>query len=290
MELGVTAVMLPELGFDEQIALCAELGVRYYQYRPRVIPESQRAAPWGNWGNHRFDLTPDRLRAEGAELTRRLRDAGLEPWGTVPVVNVEAPDDELRMHFEGAARAEARCVRVAPPPYPNEPFDYAALLERLINRYAHVIQTLSGPMGIKILIETHSRSLATAPGLARNLCSPFPPERIGVIFDMANFSREGEVNPWLAVSVLGHYIDCVHIGGGRRVITDVDALGAKVPGHQMCSLPEGDLYTPAWLKALAASGIEPPLIVENFTPHMPGADRLRASAAFLHKALAALDG
>ena len=288
MELGVTAVMLPELDFDEQIELCRSAGVCYYQYRPRIIADSQREAPYSNWGNHKFDLTPTRLAKEGAALTRRLRDAGLEPWGTVPSVNADAPDDELKLHLEGAAAAEAKCVRVAPPPYPNEPFDYAALLERLINRYAQIIDKLSGPLGIKLLIETHCRSLATSPALALNLCHPFPPERIGVIFDMANYSREGEINPSLAVSVLGAYIDCVHIGGGRRLIADVDALGAKCVGHQMCSLQEGDLHAPTWLKALAATGLEPPLIIEDFTPNMTGADRLAASAAFLHKALATL--
>ena len=286
MEPGVTAVMLPELDFVEQVALCAELGVRYYQYRPRVIPESQAGAPWGNWGNHKFDLTPDRLLAEGAELTTRLRDAGLEPWGTVPSANADAPDDELRKHFEGAARAEAKCVRVAPPPYPNEPFDYSEMLAHLVERYGYVIENLSGPLGIKVIIETHSRCLAASPALALNLCRPFPADKIGVIFDMANFSREGEIQPALAVSVLGDYIDCVHIGGGRRLISDVDALGCKVVGHQMCALTEGDLYVPPWLKALAATGIEPPLIVEDFTPNMTGADRLTASATFLHKALA----
>ncbi|MFC1805670.1 sugar phosphate isomerase/epimerase family protein, partial [Planctomycetota bacterium] len=163
MELGVTAVMLPDLDFGEQVELCASLGIRYYQYRPRVIPESQRDKPWGNWGNHKFDLTPDRLLAEGSELTKRLRDAGIEPWGTVPSCNADTPDDELRLHFEGAARAEAKCVRVAPPPYPDEPFDYSELLERAVERYGEIIETLAAPLGIKVIIETHCRCLATSP-------------------------------------------------------------------------------------------------------------------------------
>ena len=81
MELGVTAVMLPELDFDEQIALCRAEGVKYYQYRPRVIRPEQRDKPYHSHGRHKFDLTPDRLLTEGAALTARLRSAGLNPGG-----------------------------------------------------------------------------------------------------------------------------------------------------------------------------------------------------------------
>src|SRR5512133_881123 len=100
MELGVNAVMLPELDFPEQIELCRRLGVRYYQYRPRHIPSERRTELFSYWGNHAFDLTPQRLLAEGAKLTAQLRAAGLEPWGTAPALNVDAPDDVIRLHVD----------------------------------------------------------------------------------------------------------------------------------------------------------------------------------------------
>ena len=288
MEMGDTAVMLPELDFDEQIALCKEAGVKYYQYRPRVIAPDQRDKPYSNWGNHKFDLTPDRLIKEGAELTKRLRDAGLEPWGTVPALSINMRDDEIKLHLEGAAAAQARGVRCGPPSYPGQPFDYEALLARVLDRYAHVIQTVSGPMGIKLILETHCGTMITSPGLAWNVVHHFSPEQIGVIFDVANFGREGEVSPVLAVSVLRNHIDCVHIGGNRRIITDVDPLGFTRRTGQMCRMEEGDLYLPAWVKAIHDAGIDPPLIIEDFTPNMSGADRLRQSAAGLKKMIAAL--
>ncbi|MFP4058122.1 MAG: sugar phosphate isomerase/epimerase family protein [Candidatus Brocadiia bacterium] len=290
MELGVTAVMLPELDFPQQVALCQELGIRYYQYRPRVIPEHRRGEPYSNWGNHRFDLTPERLRREGQALAARLRDAGLEPWGTLPSVSVDAPDDELRLHLEGAAAAEARSMRCAPPRYPDEPFGYAGLLQRTVERYAHVVDRLADPMGVKLVVETHSGSLAAGPGLAWSLLRHFPPHQVGAIFDMANFAREGEVAPRLAVAVLRDHIDCCHVGGNRRVIRDVDALGAKLLGGQMCAMEDSDLHLPTWLRCLAEAGVEAPLIIEDFAPHMPGARRLRRSAAFLRRLLEALEG
>jgi len=84
MELGVTAVMLPELDFDEQIALCQELGIRYYQYRPRIIPPDQRDKPYSNWGNHKFDLTPERLVREAANSPAACATAASNPGARSP--------------------------------------------------------------------------------------------------------------------------------------------------------------------------------------------------------------
>ena len=281
MDLGVTAVMLPELDFDEQIALCAELGLRYYQYRPRIIPENSRGKPYSCWGNHKFDLTPERFRKEGQALTQKLRQAGLEPWGALPQAVIDDPDDTLRLHLEGAANAEAHCVRMGPPPYPDKPFNYPELLERAIRRYEFIVQKLARPLGIKIVMETHCRSLVTSPGLAWAICRHFDPRELGVIFDIANFSREGEVRPHLAVSVLRDYIDCVHLGGGRHVAGKTDAFGCSLVTVQACALAQSDLHIPTWLNALQAAGIKPPLIIENFASPMAGPDRLRQDAAFL---------
>lgn len=286
MDMGVTAVMLPDLDFAEQIALCSELGVKYYQYRPRVIADDQRDKPWNCWGNHKFDLTPERLVREGAALTRQLRDAGLEPWGTVPSLDVLAPDDAIKLHLEGAAVAEAKCVRCGPPPYDREkPFDYPALLDQAVERFTHVVETLSRPMGIKLVMETHCGLMVTSPGLAWNVCRHFAPADLGVIFDLPNFAREGEVNPVLAVSVLRDYIDCCHTGGNRRIIKDVGPLGCKRLAGQMCRVEESDLHLPTWLATLQAAGINPPLVIEDFTPNMSGADRLRQSAAAIRRIL-----
>lgn len=288
MDLGVTAVMLPELDFDEQIALCRECGVRYYQYRPRTIPEAQRGKAPSPWGNHAFDLTPERLATEGSELTRKLRDNGLEPCGTVPSVDIDKPDDEIRLHLAGAAAAEAGAIRLGPPAYPSEPFDYAAMLDRVVARYGEIIRTLSGPMGIKLILETHCRSFCTSPALAWNIVRHFPPDQIGVIFDMPNFAIEGEIRPVLAVSVLRDYIHCCHTGATRRVVTGVCDLGFKTLGNQMCPATEGDLHLPTWIRTLDAAGIQPPLVIEDFTPNLAGADRLRRSAAAFHSVLATL--
>lgn len=282
MDLGVTAVMLPELDFDEQVELCRSLGVKYYQYRPRVIPEQKRGEPYHSHGNHKFDLTPNRLLEEGRDLTAKLRDAGLEPWGTVPGVNTDSPDEQVRLHVEGAAAADARCIRLNPAPYPPGLFDYKTFVDRVVSRYEYLTERISWPMGVKLIIETHANSLATSPGLAWQIVRHFSPERVGVIFDLPNFAREGGISPNLAVSVLSGYIDCVHIGASRRVETEQrDEHGCRIVQSQFCAPEEGDLHLPTWVNTLVEAGVTAPLIIEDYAHGLSGAERLTRNARFL---------
>jgi sugar phosphate isomerase/epimerase len=283
MHLGVTAVMLPELDFTAQLALCARLGVTRYQIRPRRIPDAERGKPPSPWGNHRFDLTPERLVKEGPAIAAAIRAAGLEPWGTLPAASIDDADDALRLHAEGASVSGAGRVRIGPTPYPAHPFDYREYLARVVDRYTAVVNRVTRPAGVKILIETHCGGAATSPGLARNLCAGFAPRDVGVIFDLANFGREGEVAPVLAVSVLRDWIDCVHVGGSRWVDDGVDASGCRKVKPVFCPLDESDLHAGAWMASLAAAGIDPPLIIEDFGEYADGPGRLERSVAVLKR-------
>jgi len=284
--LGVNAVMLPELDFEEQIGLCRELGVTHYQLRPRIISPEHRARPYANWGNHKFDLTPRRLVKEAGEIRRRLVDAGLTPFGTVPNASVDDSDESLNQDFEGAAAVGAGRVRISPLPLPQAPFDYPELLERMVDCFQRVVG-MAERWDVKIVIETHARSLACSPALAWNICRHFSPDRVGVIFDINNFNMEGNVPPDLAVAVLRPYIDHVHIGGMMRATTGNDTAGFRTIETRPCPLDEADLHLPTWLNALSKASVRPPLVIESFVRQMTGADRLRDAVRILRRALEA---
>lgn len=282
--------MLPELDLAAQVDLCRRLGVTRYQIRSRRIPEGERGRPPSPWGNHRFDLTPERLAKDGPAIAAALRAAGVEPWGTLPAASIDDPDDALRLHAEGAAVSGAGRVRIGPSPYPGGPFDYAAYLDRVVERYAAVIERVTRPAGVKILVETHRGTAAASPGLARNLCRPFAPRDLGVILDVANFGREGAVTPLLAVSVLRGHIDCVHLGGTRRVDDGLDAAGCRRTKPAFCPLDESDLNVTEWVAALAAAAADAPLIVEDFGDYADGPGRLARSVEVLRRIEAAAGG
>jgi len=285
MKLGVTAVMLPELDFEQQIALCVKTGLSFYQYRPRQISLEQRGKAFSYWGNHQFDLTPQRLVNEGAAMTKRLRAAGLEPFGTVPAISVDSPDEMIALHVRGAAVSEAGRIRCNPPGYPKIAFDYPKYLAATVRRYAEVVEKIARPAGIKLVIETHSITAAASPALAWNILREFSPKDVGAIFDIANFNREGELVPRLAVAVLRDYIDCVHIGGLRRVSPGRDEWGCRKIEHVCCALEEADGYIPNWIAALKEAKVEAPLIIEDYEEGISSEVRLTRAADLLRRLL-----
>lgn len=287
MPLGFTGVMLPELDFDEQIALCGKLGVTHFTLRPRIIPEDQIGKPYSNWGNHKFDLTPQRLVKEGAQIRKKLTDAGMTAFGTVSAASVEDDQDALKLHFDGAAAVGAGRLRVAPFPCPPTHFNYAEELDRNIAGFARVLE-LAKPYGLKAVIETHCRSIATSPALAWNICRKFDPDQIGTIFDLANFNIEGFVRPHIAVAVLDRYIDHCHVGGSKLITEEYDELGFRRSTSVMCPVTEANLHIPSWIVALHEAGRDVPLIIEDFTANRPGADRLSDSARALRRILESL--
>lgn len=286
--LGVTAVMLPELDLSEQIDLCRQLDLKLYSLRPRTIPESRRQEPYSNWGNHRFDLTPQRLLAEADAIRRRLDAAGLQAFGTVPFASTADDDATLELHLKGAAAVGAGRVRINPEAYPETVFDFEPWLDRVKARYREIIPAAE-KLGLKAVMETHALSVAVDCGLAREICAAFSPVQIGVIFDLPNFAREGNLQPRLAVSILKPWIDHVHVGATRRVTEPAyDAWGFRKVGDQFCALTEGDLNLIDWLTCLRQAGVNAPLIIEDYTPGPDGAGRLRRTAASLRLALEAV--
>lgn len=288
LPLGVTGVMLPDLDFPEQVALCRELGVTHYVFRPRYIPDAARSKPYQSHGNHKFDLTPERLITDGSSLRRELEAAGMTAFCTVPADNADAPDDTFRKHLDGCAACGARRIKITPINYPHAGlFDYEDYLARARGRYAQLCG-LAEPYGVKVVIEMHTGNGAASPGLAYAMVSGFDPAQLGVIIDLPNFAREGFVQPNLALSVLRPWVDHVHLGGARRTPGERDAIGFRKSGTEFCALAGSDLYIPAWLEAVAAANPEAPLIIEDYSPSPSPAQKVRDNAEAARRAMASL--
>ncbi|MEM7576360.1 MAG: hypothetical protein AAF328_02695 [Planctomycetota bacterium] len=287
LPLGVTAVMLPELDFAMQLELCRTLGVTHYVLRPRVIAEVQRDRPFSNWGNHAFDLTPQRLFDEGEGIATQMEQAGLIPFGTVPSLNLESSDEDIDLACRGALRVGSSRVRLSPATVPGDVlYDWPKKLDRLRGRFRDALAIAdaaasaypeAGP--IKFTSEVHTGQPTPTAGLTRQVLESFDPERVGAIFDLPNLAREGLTSPAVSISALGPYIDHCHVGGARRTPNEPDAKGFTGSRTTFTSLRDSDLHIPTWLRLIAEHadtlGREIPLVCEDYTPGMAGADRLR---------------
>ena len=289
LPLGVTAVMLPELDFEFQLALCKSLGVTHYVFRPRIVPEAQRDQPFGNWGRHAFDLTPQRLFDEGPELAKRLADAGLVAFGTVSAINLDSTDEEIDLACRGALRAGASRVRLSPATIPGDVlFDWPKLRDRLQGRFRDAVaiadaairefpDSLAGG-ALKFTSEIHTGQPTPTAGLTRQVLEAFDPQRVGAILDLPNLVREGLTSPAVSISVLGPYVDHCHVGGARRSPSAADDRGFTGSFTTFTSLRESDLHAPTWLRLIAEHaetlGRAIPLVCEDYTPGVSGTDRL----------------
>ena len=283
--LGVSAVMLPELDFGEQLALCQSLGVTHYVYRPRVISPEARDEPYSNWRNHRFDLTPKRLIDEGAELRSQIEQAGMVPYCTMPEADTATDLDQIEMHLQGAAAGGCSRFRLSPQDFPQQLFDFEEHCQSVVATYRKVIDRAK-PLGLKVVIEMHVGNMACGPGLVHHILIEFAPEELGVILDLPNLAQQGFVDPILALSVLRPWLDHCHVGGCRRKLGDADALGYRTSEPDFCSLAESDLYVPAWFSALAEFDETVPLIIEDFADGLTGAERLERTTAETRQLLA----
>ncbi|MEM1446302.1 MAG: hypothetical protein AAGF84_09620 [Planctomycetota bacterium] len=294
LPIGVTAVMLPELTFAEQLELCGALGVTHYVLRPRVIPEQRRDQAFSNWGNHAFDLTPQRLFDEGEGIATQLEHAGLIPFGTVPSLNLDSRDEDIDLACRGALKVGASRVRLSPGGVKGDAlFDWPKLRDRLQGRFRDAL-SIADAAGrdfpeappIKFTSEVHTGQPTPTAGLTRQLLEPFDPQRVGAIFDLPNLAREGLTAPAVSISVLGPYIDHCHVGGARRTANEPDAQGFTGSTTTFTSLRESDLHIPTWLRLLAehaeSLGRDIPLVCEDYTPGVPGKDRLRRTVQEIH--------
>jgi sugar phosphate isomerase/epimerase len=283
--------MLPELDFDQQIDLCRRLGLTHYVFRPRQIPDHARDAPYTCWGNHKFDLTPQRLIDEGPALADRLEAAGLTPFGSVPDSANADDDDRFTHHLRGAAAARLRNMRIGLPALPDGVFDWRRCLAHARDRLSRMIE-LARPYGVKLVIEMHAGSLAVDPAAAHALCDGFDPTEVGLIFDLPNLARQGIRHAGLSVSAAAPYLDHAHVGGYTHLTASLDDrprddAGFATPAGTMSRLVDNDLHVPLWLSLVHQAVPQAPLILEDYTPGKPAVDRLTDTVAAVRRALAA---
>lgn len=272
----------PWLPLDELAPLAAAAGIGGIDLACKPHRFDPARAP-GFWDNNAAVLDLDRVEVLAPAAARVLAE-----WRLVcPVLAGYASARDLAAARRLAAAARvlgAGVVRlwVDRPERGRIGEQFAALRAA----WAELARMADGE-GVRFALETHDGTLATGVSACLRLLDGLDPQRVGVIYDVANTVREGSEPLETALGLLGPYLahvqvkDVWHRSGGTA--WDGTATG-------FAPLGQGTLRWPAIIGQLDAAGYHGWLSLENFTGLDQGPARIAQDASWLRDMMEAAGG
>ena len=278
--------MMPQLDLEVQAELLQRLGFDGIEWRVRRVTDEQRAQAFSEWGAHKNDLTPENFLANAARMKKVAADHDLAISGIA--TGATANDlEQVKLLAEGAAACGAPFFRVWCPRSFDGTVSYRVLFDEAVEAFAKALDAIAGS-GVKIIVETHGRTIHVSASLMHRLLSHWSPDRICCIFDPQNMVSDGFETTEIAVELLGPYLGHLHAGGHKPVEKGRDEATGTVewewPGVPMA---EGVYDFPRLLRKLKAVGYQGFISIEDFRA-APLEEKLRDGIEYLKRVEAAL--
>jgi sugar phosphate isomerase/epimerase len=237
--------------------------------------EGLAGVEWGVGAGHPLSLEVSPHAAE--RLVRATTMSGLHCSGlAVHAENALAlPLVNWHRLAEAAVTARAPHVRVYAPAPSGVFSDDFGRLRRLVSERAAIVAAV----GLRLLIEPAPSTLVPGPALAVDALSDADPDQVGVVFDPGSLAREGWLDPFLAVGVLGSFLRHVHIKNTAPV-RDEDGVWR----WRRAGLDTGIVDWSQVLSALTARDYGGWLVLDHLSSHAD--DSLPADLADLRRLLA----
>lgn len=164
------------------------------------------AVEWGIGPGQAIE-DPDRA----IELAERCRAQGVRTVGLSvqdPALPLTAPVRAIAAHLRLAAALGAGYIRLFAEPHRGggvaaQRRRHRQALDRLVDRAAGY--------RVRVLVETSPDTLAASPELAMALVAHQPARLAGVLYDPGNMVIEGNLEPGIAVALLGSHLAHVHV-------------------------------------------------------------------------------
>ncbi len=291
LKFSVTHVMLPQYDIEETCKLLSELGFDGVEWRVFDNPEEDfRKGAWKFWGAYKANITPANLKQRAKEIRKICNDFGL----AIPALATYVRANELEK-LKNLAEAVASlgsplpAMRVNAPRNYDGKTNYNELFKEAVDCYGKAIDVLKD-YNIRALIETHNHTIFVSASLAHRLCSNFPPERIGVIYDIQNMIMDGYETPRLAMELLGPYFQHCHIGGHRPVLVMDEQSKKRKWQWERCDLSEGFLDVPSLLSDMMAVKYDKFLSIEDFRADVESRELLANQIAYLKNIVKNIEG
>jgi len=254
MRLGVSSASLPSLSPESLIDELARLGYQGVEWRVADTRQLNPAAPWHARDNNRCTVAPDEA---SVQRIRHLCDAaGLTIFALSPYLAVGDVQQALRLIDLAALAGQARLRLWAPDP---ERESYTLACARM-RRFLDLIVPRAQANGVQLVLEVHQRTICASPSLAMRIAEHYPPQQLGILYDMGNLAIEGRENVKLSLELMGAHLAHVQV---KNV-----AYRAQGPGlgwaWEWCPPDEGVLPLRQMLSTLRDSGFDDWVSIEDF--------------------------
>lgn len=278
MKYSVTTVCLPEMDLEEQAAFLSRLGYDGLELRVRPLTDEQRQQPYGYWGNHKNDITPETFKDNAERIRSTLSEHGLQLAAIASAMS--ALDlDQVRLIAEGAQAAGAPAIRAGAAAGYNGTRNYYEIYDETVKAFEAALE-ITRPLGVKVLLEMHGGTIHPSASLAHRIVSNFDSRDLGVIYDPQNMVRDGFETIQLALELLGPHCAHVHVGGHKPVAGEPDEKGTVNWDWPGCSLAEGPYDYPKMLASLQHIGYQGFISIEDFRD-LPSEEKFAEAIAYL---------
>jgi len=287
VKVSLTTVALPHLSLEETVEFAARLGYAGIELRVRYIRPAEVGQPYTIQGNHKNDLNPANFVALAPRVKQLCDDHGL----LIPALacrTTASELDDVRRLAEGAAICGCPLVRIGAPRRYDGSVPYREIYDEAVEAFGHALE-VTRSFGVRGLLEIHGGTITVSASLAHRLVSNFPPESIGVIYDVQNMVREGFEGLRLGLDLLGPYLAHVHVGGHAPTPGQRDQIGTLGWSWQATDLSDGLLAVPPLLAELRRVGYDHFITVEDLRPELDPAVKFERAIEYLNRCLAVVE-
>jgi len=273
--LGVSSASLPSLAPEALVDELARLGYQGMEWRVADTTGLDPARAWDARSNNRCTLPP--CAKTIARIQQQCQANGLEIFGLSPYLKVGDLEQALHLVELAALAGNAR-LRLWAPGYENE--RYAAASARM-RHFLDQLLPRAEAAGVRLALEVHQRTICSSPSLAMRIAEHYPPQSLGIIYDLGNLAIEGREDVGLSLDLMGDHLAHVQVKNVAWV-AQADDQGWR---WEWCPPDQGVLPLRSMLRTLAERGFADWLSIEDFDSTWPDAHKLLRNRDLIHRYL-----
>lgn len=236
------------------------------------------------WCREKGHVDMNAIPQSAEEVAKMMKDSRLETAGIAPYFKYNETKEEIAKIFGVARILNTRKVRCHSYPFPGDGVSVSELMERQMGWLEKEVLPMTEKFDVQLNIEQHHNMICCTPNACLQMVGNFPPERIGIIYDPGNSLFEGFTKTAYALSVMGKYINHVHVKSARYVTEGGSVPSGRKHPMEFGTLEKGDLNWEDIIKQLCGIGYKGYLSLEALDER-ESETKLREDIPFLQNIL-----